>query len=179
MSEWHELWVHRVGFLLGGQWYPCLWLLVMSFSSGFQTLSRQPYSHLVEAYVMHVPSYSPLVRHLLTSWRPAWQPSCSLPHIFEQPLVGFKSSIYSATTHNVRPGRQILYRLSYADSAKKVNLNQIFNRNDSRVNFWIFSHTRLLSEMLNFAWIFTWKNCIALGLIFEKWRRDIGSRAGP
>ena len=36
-------------------------------SSGFQDQSGQPYSHLVEAYVLHVPWDSALVLHLLTS----------------------------------------------------------------------------------------------------------------
>ena len=52
---------------LWGHWYPCFdfWWL----SSGFQSQRGQPYSHLVEVYVLHVPWDSPLVRHLPTSWR--------------------------------------------------------------------------------------------------------------
>ena len=38
-------------------------------SCGFQSQIGQLYSHLPEAYVLHVP----LVRHLLTSWWLAWQ----------------------------------------------------------------------------------------------------------
>ena len=33
-------------------------------SSGFQSQSGQPYSHLVEAYVIYIPWDSPLVQHL-------------------------------------------------------------------------------------------------------------------
>ena len=36
-------------------------------SSGFQNQSGQPYLHLVEVYVLHVPEISPLVPHLQTS----------------------------------------------------------------------------------------------------------------
>ena len=51
-----------------------------SISSGFQIhQSRQPYSCLVGAYMLHVPQDSPLVWHLPTSWWPVWQPSYSLP----------------------------------------------------------------------------------------------------
>ena len=41
-------------------------------------------------------SDSPLVQHLLTSWQPAWQSSCSNPHTCEQALVGFEFGIYHA-----------------------------------------------------------------------------------
>ena len=52
-------------------------------SSGFQSQSGQSYSHLVEAYVLHIPRDSPLVQHLPTSWRPAWQEIlyCSLNNV--------------------------------------------------------------------------------------------------
>ena len=33
-------------------------------SSGFQSQSEQPYLHLVEAYMLHIPRDSPLVQHL-------------------------------------------------------------------------------------------------------------------
>ena len=36
------------------------------------------------------------MRHLLTSWRPAWQPSRSLPHTCEQALVGLEAGTYHA-----------------------------------------------------------------------------------
>ena len=39
-------------------------------SSGFQSQNGQTYLHLAEAYVMYIPSDSPLMPHLLTSWRP-------------------------------------------------------------------------------------------------------------
>ena len=45
--------------------------------SGFQSQSGQPYLHWAEAYVIYIP----LVRHLLTSWRLAWQPIAS-PHAY-------------------------------------------------------------------------------------------------
>ena len=41
-------------------------------SSGFQSQSGQPYSCLVEAYVLHIPWDSPVVLHLPTSWLPVW-----------------------------------------------------------------------------------------------------------
>ena len=39
------------------------------------------------------------------------------PHTCEQTLVGLQTRIFCATAHSVRPGRQVLYRLSYAGSA--------------------------------------------------------------
>ena len=45
-------------------------------STEFQNQSGQPYLSCAEAYVLHVPWDSPLLRHLLTSWWPAWQLSC-------------------------------------------------------------------------------------------------------
>ena len=65
-------------------------------SSRFPSQSGQPYSHLAEAYVLHVLWDSPLVWHLPTSWWPAWQLSCSLPHTCKQALVGLKTRIYCA-----------------------------------------------------------------------------------
>ena len=38
--------------------------------SEFQSQSWLPYSRLVQAYMLHAHRDSPLVRHLLTSWRP-------------------------------------------------------------------------------------------------------------
>ena len=80
---WYLTWLFfkkkfcRTWVLFVGHWYPCFGLLVMSdVSSGFQSQSGQPYLSLAEAYVLHVPWDSPLVQHLLTSWQPAWQPSC-------------------------------------------------------------------------------------------------------
>ena len=40
-------------------------------SSGFQSQSGQPYMHLAEAYVLHIPGDSPLVRHLPNLSQPA------------------------------------------------------------------------------------------------------------
>ena len=49
---------------------PLIWLFWTSgdVSSEFQSQSGQPYSHLAEAYVLHIPWNSPLVQHLPTSW---------------------------------------------------------------------------------------------------------------
>ena len=52
-------------------------------------------------------SDSALLRHLLTSWWPAWQLSCSDPYTFKQALVGLESGIYATVTHHVT--RQTLY----------------------------------------------------------------------
>ena len=68
-------------------------------------VSSEFYLCLAEAYVLHVPWDSPLVQHQLTSWWPAWQPSCFLPRTCEQALVGLKTGTYFAATHSVRPGR--------------------------------------------------------------------------
>ena len=54
-------------------------------SSGFQSQTGQPYSCLVEAYILHAPWNSPLVRHPQTSW---WGSIAPLLH------------------HSVRPGRR-------------------------------------------------------------------------
>ena len=65
----------RTWVLFVGPLIPLLWTS-SDISSGFQSQSGQPYSHLAEAYVLHVPWDSPLVWHLLTSWQPAWWLSC-------------------------------------------------------------------------------------------------------
>ena len=67
-------------------------------SSGFQSQSGQPYLSLTEVYMLHVPRDSPLVWHLLTSWWPAWQPSCSFPRNCDQTLMRLKTGIYHAST---------------------------------------------------------------------------------
>ena len=78
-----------------------------NISSGFQRHSGQPYSYLVEAYVLHVPWDLPLVLHLPTSWWLAWKPSSSLSQTCEQALVGLKmGSIMIQLPHSVRPGRR-------------------------------------------------------------------------
>ena len=61
-----------------------------------QSQSGQPYLHLVETYVLHVPWDSTLVWHLLTSWQPIWQLSRSLPHTCELALVRFETGTYGA-----------------------------------------------------------------------------------
>ena len=80
------------------------------FSSGFQGLSGQPYSHLAEAYVLHIPWDTPLVWHLPTSWRPVWQPS----PLFHVPVRHWWDSKLGAI---MPPIRQTLYSLSYSGSA--------------------------------------------------------------
>ena len=60
-------------------------------SSGLQSQSGQPYLHLAEMYVLHIPQDSPLVQHQPTSWWPAWQPSQSLLCTCDQVLVGLKT----------------------------------------------------------------------------------------
>ena len=71
----------RTWVLLWGHWYPCFRLLVM-FPLGSKP-DGQPYLYLAEVYMLHVPWDSPLVRHLLTSWQPAWQPS----RLFHIPVI--------------------------------------------------------------------------------------------
>ena len=56
----------------------------------------QPYSHLVEAYMLHVCCNSPLVWYLLTSWQLAHQLSCSLPCTCKQELVRLETRICHA-----------------------------------------------------------------------------------
>ena len=50
-------------------------------------------------------------------WQSTWQLSCSLPHTCEQAFVELETWTYHATAHSVRPGRQTLYRVSFAGSA--------------------------------------------------------------
>ena len=80
---------------LWGHSYPCFGLLVTS-PAWFQRQSGQPYSHLAEVYMLHIPWDSPLVWHLLTSWWSVWQLSQSLPHTSKQALVGLKTRTYHA-----------------------------------------------------------------------------------
>ena len=72
-------------------------------SSGFQSQSGQPYWHLAEAYVLHIPWDSPLVWQLPTFWWPAWQ-SSHLLHVPARHWWDSKLS-YHAATHSVRSGR--------------------------------------------------------------------------
>ena len=72
-------------------------------SSGFRSHSGQPYLCLQRHMC------SSLLWYLLTSWQPAWQLSWSLPHTWDQALVGLKTETYGATDED--------YRLSYADAA--------------------------------------------------------------
>ena len=71
-------------------------------------------------------SDSLIVQHLLTSWQPACQLSCSDPHTCEQALVGLESRIYS-TAASQRETRQRLYQLSYAGSAINFILSKIYS----------------------------------------------------
>ena len=65
-----------------GHWYPCFGFLVMS-PLGFKArVASALFAIFVEANVMYIPQDSPLVLHLLTSWRPAR--SRSLPHMHVQ-----------------------------------------------------------------------------------------------
>ena len=79
-----------------GPLIPLFWTSGDISSFGFQSQSGQPYSHLVEACMLHVPWDSPLVWHLPTSWQPAWQPNWSLLHrsTCEQALVGLTTGTY-------------------------------------------------------------------------------------
>ena len=57
-------------------------------------------------------SNSPLVRHLLTSWWPAWQPSCSNPCTV-QALVGLESGMTRRSTDWAMPARLVSFLTSY------------------------------------------------------------------
>ena len=86
----------------------------------FKSQNGQPYSHLAEAYMFHVPLDSPLVQHLLTSRWPTWQPSHSLPHTCKQMqgLVGLKTGIYCAEDEHsadwAMPAQQKLNKFEHA-----------------------------------------------------------------
>ena len=61
---------------LWGHWYPCFGLLVTS-ALGFKARVGSALFKLSGGVrvTLHIPWDSPLVRHLPTSWWPAWQPS--------------------------------------------------------------------------------------------------------
>ena len=63
--------------LLWGHWYPYFGLLVTS-PLGFKARVGSALFELSGGIrvTLHIPWDSPLVRHLPTSWRPAWQLSC-------------------------------------------------------------------------------------------------------
>ena len=82
--------------------------------SGFQSQSGQPYSGLVEAYILHIPWNSHLVQQLPTSCQPAWQLSHSHPHTYSHALMGLKTGTFHATTVSQCETR--LHWLSYAGS---------------------------------------------------------------
>ena len=65
-----------------GHWYPCFGFLVMS-PLGFKArVGSALFAIFAEVNVMYIPQDSPLVLHLLTSWRPVR--SQSLPHMHVQ-----------------------------------------------------------------------------------------------
>ena len=105
----------RTWVLFVGPLIPMFWTSG-DVSSGFQSQSGQPYLYLAEAYMMYILWFPPLVQHLLTSWQPAWQLSCSHPCTCEQALVGLETRICHATTSQYET-RQMLYRLTYAGLA--------------------------------------------------------------
>ena len=63
---------------LWGHWYPWFGLLVM-FAPSFKT-RVDPLTCRLHLMRGTESTDSPLVRYLLTSWRPEWQPSRSHPH---------------------------------------------------------------------------------------------------
>ena len=72
----------RTHVLFWGHWYPCFGFLVTS-PLGFKArVGSALFAIFAEANVMYIPQDSPLVLHLLTSWRPAR--SRSLPHMHVQ-----------------------------------------------------------------------------------------------
>ena len=68
--------------ILWGHWFPyfghlktppmgfkeIVFLYSSNISSVLQRNSRQPYSHLSEAFLLNIPWHSPLVWHLMTTW---------------------------------------------------------------------------------------------------------------
>ena len=108
-----------------GHWYPCFGLLVTS-PLGFKARVGSALFELSGGVcvTLHVPWDSPLVQHLPTCWRPAWQPShlfhipakhwCnSKPGAIMPPLTVWDQAhalppelSWSVTSHNVRPGRR-------------------------------------------------------------------------
>ena len=109
---------------LWGHWYPCFGLLVTS-PLGFKVRVGSALFKLSGGVcvTLHVPWDSPLVQHLPTCWRPAWQPShlfhipakhwCnSKPGAIMPPLTVWDQAhalppelSWSVTSHNVRSGR--------------------------------------------------------------------------
>ena len=95
---------------LWGHWYPCFGLLVTS-PLGFKARVGSALFTLGGGVqvALHVPWDSTLVLHLLTSWRPAWLPSRSLPHTCE--------GIGGSRMGDLSLHERTLNRLSYAGSA--------------------------------------------------------------
>ena len=101
-------------------------------SYGFQNQSGQPYSCSVETYVLCISWDSALVWHLRTSWWPPWQLNHSLPHIFEQALVGLETGICHAVAASRCETRQTLY-LAMSARLSSVNVGQNTSWRMSRV----------------------------------------------
>ena len=106
---------------LWGHWYPLFWTSG-DISSGLQSQSGQPYLSLVEVYMLHIPSDSPLVQHLLTSWQSAWQ----LSHLFHIPARHWWDSKLGAIMPLLTvwdQADQTIYWLSYPGSASQLLYN--------------------------------------------------------
>ena len=71
--------------------------LIWTSGDGFRSQSGKPYSHLAEAYVLHIPWDSPLLWHLPTS---SWLGQ-SIPHTCEQVLVGLENRMYRAADNRL------------------------------------------------------------------------------
>ena len=127
-------------------------LIPLFWTSG--DVSSEFHLCLAEAYVLHVPWDSPLVQHRLTSWWPAWQPSCFLPSTCEQALVGLKTGTYFAATHSVRPGRYSTDRTMLA-----WDLNFGFSRNDNKKAIGAKSTKKSALQILSFLTLTFWIRC--------------------
>ena len=100
-------------------WYPCCGLLVMS-ALGFKARMDSLVCILCHLHETDS-SDSPLVRHLLTSWQPAWQLSCFIYILVYKHWWGSSLRSSMALPHNIWQDR------GSTDSATPAWLLDIFS----------------------------------------------------
>ena len=98
-------------------------------SSGFQSQIAQPYSHLVEVYLLHVPRDSPLVWHLPTSlsyvllWNVKMHNGCKVYRSQHSNFLIFSIAVCSLSGKYIRvKSRQILSWMTCRQCADNMQM---------------------------------------------------------
>ena len=122
-----------------GHWYPCFGFLVTS-PLGFKArVGSALFAIFAEANVMYIPQDSPLVLHLLTSWRPAR--SRSLPHMHVQ-----RWDLAQIRTCNRTNRRRTRYHCA-SDPALNIKILSCYNLLKSEISWELVEFTSILLRM--------------------------------